>query len=84
MSDKTFQPTPPRPEGWQMDYSKSKNVTTIDGVHHSRLETDKRNLAGKWAMFREQFRSQDPRPLTGHNSYRPNLEQIEYKLLNPE
>ena len=74
---------PPRPEGWQMDYSKCGNVTTVDGIHHSRLETDKRNLADKWKMFREMFRSQPERPLTGHNSYNPPMDQIEFKELNP-
>ena len=65
---------------WKMDYSKCTNVTSYDGkiLAETKLEKDKRNYQQAWSMFREQFRSQPTRDITGRSgSYSPNLEQIE-------
>jgi hypothetical protein len=77
---------PPRKDNWTLADEGYERVEKTDyfGVKYTawvRKPTGV-NLSEAWKKFSADFRSQEPRT-TGHNSYNPPLEQIEWDELNP-
>ena len=85
---RTFDPTPPRPDAWSPANEDYEQVEKID--YHGqpykvwqKINRSKVNLSKAWADFRQSFRNQEPRP-PGHGRFNPPLELIEFKELNRE
>ena len=71
-----------RPEGWQLpDHVKVTRLDYFGKPYEAYVRINRRPDLGKlWAGFREQFRNQETKDITGRSgSYSPNLEQIELK-----
>jgi hypothetical protein len=82
-----YNKTPDRPDSWSLEQEGFEKVTRLDyfGQPYQAWQRKTKDLGKAWAQFREQFRSQPERDTAGHhNSYNPPMEQIEYKLLNPD
>ena len=76
---------PPRPEGWSLNDEGYMQNTRLDyyGQPYQSWQPVKKDLGKAWSLFREQFRSQPTKDLKPRNEYLPNLEQIEWRELNP-
>lgn len=84
--NKTFERLPDRHDNWTLASEGFVLTTRLDyhGQPYNTWIRPVKNLTKAWQQFSEGFRSQEERPLTGHNSYNPPMDRIDfYNIENP-